>query len=46
MFKYLYDLFMSFVAFLMGLCGANKIEPESEVKEKESEKESEEQLVR
>ena len=33
MFKYLYDLFMSFVAFLMGLCGANKIEPESEVKE-------------
>jgi hypothetical protein len=36
---------MSFVAFLMGLCGANKIEPESEANEVK-EKESEEQLVR
>ena len=43
MFKYLYDLFMSFLAFLTGLCGGlsggNKIEPESDESEELKSKE-------
>ena len=46
MFKYLYDLFMSFIAYLMELCGGNKIEsgPETEeLKEQKEQKEHKEQ---
>ena len=49
MFKYLYDLFMSFIAYLIGLCGGNKIEsgPETEeLKEQKEQKEQKEEEVR
>ena len=47
MFKYLYDLFMSFIAYLMelcgGLCGGNKIESGPETEELKEQKEQKEQ---
>ena len=51
MFKYLYDLFMSFIAYLIGLCGGlggglyggNKIESGPETEELKEQKEQKEQ---